>query len=108
MKCNPTVFHGNKGAVELCRWFEKTKMVFGISECTEERKVKFATATLQGRALTWWNSQGLANNIKGEVTSSKPISLNEAVGMAHTLMEQKPQARIERIAEGNKRRWESF
>ncbi|GKB47828.1 putative reverse transcriptase domain-containing protein [Tanacetum coccineum] len=26
-------------------------------ECAEARKVKFAAATLQGRALTWWNSQ---------------------------------------------------
>ncbi|GKD55433.1 hypothetical protein Tco_1288820 [Tanacetum coccineum] len=43
-------------AVELCRWFEKTEMVFGISECAEERKVKFAAATLQGHALMWWNS----------------------------------------------------
>ncbi|GJR61274.1 putative reverse transcriptase domain-containing protein [Tanacetum coccineum] len=57
MKCNPTIFHGHEGAVELSRWFEKTEMVFGISECAEARKVKFAAATLQGRALTWWNSQ---------------------------------------------------
>ncbi|GKF22285.1 putative reverse transcriptase domain-containing protein, partial [Tanacetum coccineum] len=57
MKCNPTVFHGHEGAVELSRWFEKTEMVFGISECAEARKVKFAAATLQGHALTWWNSQ---------------------------------------------------
>ncbi|GKA04314.1 putative reverse transcriptase domain-containing protein [Tanacetum coccineum] len=48
MKCNPTVFHGHEGAVELSRWFEKTEMVFGISECAEARKVKFAAATLQG------------------------------------------------------------
>ncbi|GJX67448.1 putative reverse transcriptase domain-containing protein [Tanacetum coccineum] len=185
MKCNPTVFHGHEGAVELIRWFEKTEMVFGISECAEARKVKFAAATLQGRALTWWNSQvammgleaanqigwtemrrlmteefcpveevqrmehelwnlkvkefditaytkrfhelvqlcpemvpserkkieayirGLTDNIKGTVIGSKPISLNEAVRMAHALMEQKSQARIERIAEGNKRKWES-
>ncbi|GJZ62204.1 putative reverse transcriptase domain-containing protein, partial [Tanacetum coccineum] len=185
MKCNPTVFHGHEGAVELSRWFEKTEMVFGISECTEARKVKFAAATLQGRALTWWNSQvatmgleaanqigwtemkrimtdefcpieeiqrmehelwnlkvkefditaytkrfhelvqlcpemvpserkkieayirGLTDNIKGTVIGSKPTSLNEAVRMEHALMEQKAQARIERIAEGNKRKWES-
>ncbi|GJR60469.1 hypothetical protein Tco_1502631 [Tanacetum coccineum] len=50
MKCNPTVFHGHKGAVELSRWFEKTELVFRISECTEARKVKFAVATLQGRS----------------------------------------------------------
>ncbi|GKB50993.1 hypothetical protein Tco_0901746 [Tanacetum coccineum] len=33
--------------------------------------------------------RGLTNNIKGEVTSSKPADLNEAVRMAHKLMEQK-------------------
>ncbi|GJZ45823.1 hypothetical protein Tco_0593419, partial [Tanacetum coccineum] len=38
MKCNPIVFHGHEGAVELSRWFEKTEMVFGISECAEVRK----------------------------------------------------------------------
>ncbi|GJT66781.1 putative reverse transcriptase domain-containing protein [Tanacetum coccineum] len=57
MKCNPTSFHGNEGAIELCHWFEKMKSVFSISECAERNKVKFAAATLQGRALTWWNSQ---------------------------------------------------
>ncbi|GJW14938.1 hypothetical protein Tco_0019071 [Tanacetum coccineum] len=55
IKCNPTVFHGHEGAVELSRWFENTEMVLGISECAEARKVKFGAATLQGRALTWWN-----------------------------------------------------
>nr|GEU80087.1 putative reverse transcriptase domain-containing protein [Tanacetum cinerariifolium] len=44
-------------AIKLCRWFEKSEMVFSISDCTERNKVKFAAATLQGRALTWWNSQ---------------------------------------------------
>nr|GEY28574.1 uncharacterized mitochondrial protein AtMg00810-like [Tanacetum cinerariifolium] len=47
--------------------------------------------------------RGLTDNIKGEVTSSKPADLNEAVCMAHKLMEQKPQARDARILEGNKR-----
>ncbi|GJV68114.1 putative reverse transcriptase domain-containing protein [Tanacetum coccineum] len=185
IKCNPTSFHGNEGAVELSRWFEKTESVFSISECAERNKVKFAAATLQGRALTWWNSQvatlglevvnakswndmkimmreefcppeeiqrmevelwnlrvkdsniaaytqrfnelillcpemvpsekkkveayvrGLPENIKGETTSSRPIVLNEAVRMAHTLMEQKLQAKAERIAESNKRKWEN-
>ncbi|GJU11025.1 hypothetical protein Tco_1133421 [Tanacetum coccineum] len=55
MKCNPTTFHGIEGAVELLRWFEKTKSVFGISECAEGKKVKFVAVTLQGPALTWWN-----------------------------------------------------
>ncbi|GKC70529.1 reverse transcriptase domain-containing protein [Tanacetum coccineum] len=52
--------------------------------------------------------RGLSDNIKGEVTSSKPTNLNEAVRMAHKLMEQKFQSRNERILEGNKRKWEKF
>ncbi|GJT78522.1 hypothetical protein Tco_1045247 [Tanacetum coccineum] len=149
MKCNPTTFYGTKGVVELRRWFEKTESIFGISECAEGKKVKFAAATQQGPALTWWNAKvatmgletvnqmpwtemfnelalmcprmvepervkadayirGLTDNIKGEVTSSKPANLNEAVRMAHKLMEQKSQARDERILEGKKRKWESF
>nr|GFB51918.1 putative reverse transcriptase domain-containing protein [Tanacetum cinerariifolium] len=57
MKCNSTVFHGTEGAIKLQRWFEKTKSIFGISECAEGKKVKFAAAILQGPALTWWNAK---------------------------------------------------
>ncbi|GJY75026.1 putative reverse transcriptase domain-containing protein [Tanacetum coccineum] len=129
---------------------------FGISECAEGKKVKFVAATLEGPALTWWNSKiaalgletvnqmpwtneyndervlfnelalmcprmvepesvkvdayirGLFEKIKGEVTSSRLVNLNEVVRMAHKLMEQKSQARNERILEGNKRKWENF
>ncbi|GJR75495.1 hypothetical protein Tco_0087860 [Tanacetum coccineum] len=137
MKCNPAAFHGVEGAVELRRWFKKTESVFEISECAEGKKVKFAAATLEGLALTWWKTKvatiglktvnqipwtktkqlmttefcpieemqtfnelalmcprmvelervkvdayirGLTDNIKGEVTSSKPADLNEALG----------------------------
>nr|GEV50979.1 hypothetical protein [Tanacetum cinerariifolium] len=45
---------------------------------------------------------GLTDNIKGEVTSSKPANLNKVVRMAHKLMEQKSQARDEIIIEGKK------
>nr|GEW69668.1 putative zinc finger, CCHC-type, retrotransposon Gag domain protein [Tanacetum cinerariifolium] len=57
MKCGPTQFHGTEGAVGLVRRFEKMENTFEISEYAKVRKVKFATATLHGRALTWWNSQ---------------------------------------------------
>ncbi|GKA05207.1 putative reverse transcriptase domain-containing protein, partial [Tanacetum coccineum] len=159
MKCNLDNFHGTEGAVKLRRWFEKTEMTFGISECAEDKKVKFAVGTLRGPTLTWWNSKvailgldvvnhmgwtemkklmtaefcpaeelqrmenemvelesvkidayirGLSDNIKGEVTSSKPTNLIEAVRMAHKLMEQKLQDKNERILEGNKQKWENF
>ncbi|GJW15864.1 putative reverse transcriptase domain-containing protein [Tanacetum coccineum] len=52
--------------------------------------------------------RGLTDNIKGEVTFSKPADLNEPVRMAHKLMEQKSQARDAGILEGKKRKWESI
>nr|GEW28419.1 reverse transcriptase domain-containing protein [Tanacetum cinerariifolium] len=52
--------------------------------------------------------RGLSNNIKGEVTSSRPTNMNEVVRMNHKLIEQKSQAMNERILEGNKRKWENF
>ncbi|GKG06602.1 hypothetical protein Tco_0329571, partial [Tanacetum coccineum] len=57
MKCDPQRFKGTEGAVGLCQWFEKLEFVFRISNCKERDKVKFATATLQGHALTWWNGR---------------------------------------------------
>ncbi|GJW84423.1 putative reverse transcriptase domain-containing protein [Tanacetum coccineum] len=48
------------------------------------------------------------DNIKGDVTSSKPTNLSEAVRMAHKFMEQKLQAKKERDIKGNKRKWENF
>ncbi|GJW67144.1 putative reverse transcriptase domain-containing protein, partial [Tanacetum coccineum] len=96
MKYDPHPFKGTEGAVGLCQWFEKLESVFRISDCKERDMVKFATATLQGRALTWWNGRiasmgidaangtlwtevkveqyirGLSKNIHGDVTSSRP------------------------------------
>nr|GEX09284.1 putative reverse transcriptase domain-containing protein [Tanacetum cinerariifolium] len=131
-----------RGANKLRRLFKKSESVFRIGECTEGKKVKFAVATMEGPALTWWNSKiatieiqrmervneynimaytqrfnelalicqrmvepervkvdvyipRLSDNIKGEVTSSKPPNLNEAVRMAHKLMEQKLKSKEE-------------
>ncbi|GJX73683.1 putative reverse transcriptase domain-containing protein [Tanacetum coccineum] len=52
--------------------------------------------------------RGLSKNIKGEVTSFRPANLNKVVHMAYKLMEQKSQAKDERIIEGKKRNWENF
>ncbi|GJV07853.1 putative reverse transcriptase domain-containing protein, partial [Tanacetum coccineum] len=50
--------------------------------------------------------KGFPSYIKGETYSSKPTTLNEAVRMAHGLMEHKIQGWNERNAEQNKRKWE--
>ncbi|GKE74481.1 hypothetical protein Tco_1536522 [Tanacetum coccineum] len=48
---------GTEGVVGLTRWIEKMESVFNISGCAIENQVKFATCTLLGAALTWWNGQ---------------------------------------------------
>ncbi|GJV33011.1 putative reverse transcriptase domain-containing protein [Tanacetum coccineum] len=50
--------------------------------------------------------KGLPSYIKGETYSSKPTTLNEAVRMAHGLIEHKIQGWNERNVEQNKRKWE--
>ncbi|GJU94006.1 putative reverse transcriptase domain-containing protein [Tanacetum coccineum] len=56
LKCQPLNFKGTKGVVGLTQWFKKMESVFHISNCTVACQIKFATCTLQGNALTWWNS----------------------------------------------------
>ncbi|KAJ0766176.1 putative transcription factor interactor and regulator CCHC(Zn) family [Helianthus annuus] len=57
MDCRPTTFSGTEGAVGLLYWFGKLEYVFEMCECPEARRVKYATGTLEGVALTWWNAQ---------------------------------------------------
>ncbi|GJU58019.1 hypothetical protein Tco_1235785, partial [Tanacetum coccineum] len=56
MKCQPVNFKGTEGVVELTQWFERMETMFRISNCTMKNQIKFATCTLLGSALTWWNS----------------------------------------------------
>ncbi|GKD67295.1 putative reverse transcriptase domain-containing protein [Tanacetum coccineum] len=56
MKCKPLYFKCTEGVVDLTQWFERMETVFRISNCTVENQIKFATCTLLGSALTWWNS----------------------------------------------------
>ncbi|GJY99254.1 ribonuclease H-like domain-containing protein [Tanacetum coccineum] len=56
MNCKPLFFKGTEGVVELTQWFERMETVFRISNCSVENQIKFATCTLLGIALTWWNS----------------------------------------------------
>ncbi|GKA93974.1 reverse transcriptase domain-containing protein [Tanacetum coccineum] len=55
MKCQPLNFKGTEGILGLSQWIEKMESIFHISGCAIENQVKFATCTLLGAALTWWN-----------------------------------------------------
>nr|GEU46753.1 putative reverse transcriptase domain-containing protein [Tanacetum cinerariifolium] len=56
LKCQPMSFQGTEGVIGLTQWLGKMESVFQISNCTVTCQVKFASYTLQGSALTWWNS----------------------------------------------------
>ncbi|GJZ38437.1 putative reverse transcriptase domain-containing protein [Tanacetum coccineum] len=159
MKCNPITFLGVEGTIELFHWFEKTKSVFSISECTKRNKVANRKSwaemktmmkeefcppkEIQIMEIELWNLtvkdcnivtytqrfnelillcpdsvpnkkkkikayiRGLPENVKGETTSSRRTTLNEAVRIAHALTEQKLQAKAERVVESYKRKWEN-
>ncbi|GKD55871.1 putative reverse transcriptase domain-containing protein, partial [Tanacetum coccineum] len=122
MKCNPTVFHEGKKVkfvaatlqepaltwwnakvstlgletVNQMPWIEMfNELALMCTRIVEPKRVKVD-------AYIW----GLTKNTKGEVTSSKLANVNEAMRMAHKLVEQKSQARDEWILEGKKRKWQ--
>ncbi|GJR80832.1 putative reverse transcriptase domain-containing protein [Tanacetum coccineum] len=56
LKCQPMNFKGTEGVVGLTQWVEKMESVFLISNYAITIQVKYASCTLQGSALMWWNS----------------------------------------------------
>nr|GFA13682.1 putative reverse transcriptase domain-containing protein [Tanacetum cinerariifolium] len=70
LNCEPLKFNNTKGVIGLTRWFERTESVSSISNCTTENQVKFASFTLIGSALTWWNSHMRA--VSQEVAYNMP------------------------------------
>ncbi|GJW24213.1 putative reverse transcriptase domain-containing protein [Tanacetum coccineum] len=92
MSCQPINFKGMEGAIGLIRWFERTESVFSCSNCTEDYKVKFATGTLTEEALS---------SIKGNVTTSKPQTLEEAIN----IMDQVTKHTLVQISSDHKRKF---
>nr|GEV92918.1 hypothetical protein [Tanacetum cinerariifolium] len=112
--------HDSGRVVGLTQWFKKMKFIFHISNCIVACQIKFATCTLQGNALTWWNSHvktasheesdevkkyvgGLFNMIQGCVMASKPKTMQDAIEIANDLTNLKIYTFVERQAE-NKRK----
>nr|GEX05801.1 hypothetical protein [Tanacetum cinerariifolium] len=56
LEAQPKNFKGTEGVVGLTQWVDKMEYVFLISNCTIKSRVKFASCTLEGSALMWWNS----------------------------------------------------
>nr|GEY39050.1 reverse transcriptase domain-containing protein [Tanacetum cinerariifolium] len=74
------------------QWFNELALLCPEAVSSEKKKVELYI-------------KGLPENIKGETTYSKHMVLNDVVSMPLTLMEQKIQNKVERVAENNKRKW---
>ncbi|GKA97187.1 reverse transcriptase domain-containing protein [Tanacetum coccineum] len=57
MSCDPKEFYGNEGVVGLLSWIEGMESKLHINKCSDNNKVEYVACLLQGRALTWWNTQ---------------------------------------------------
>nr|GEU30461.1 hypothetical protein [Tanacetum cinerariifolium] len=113
MNCKPHSFNGTEGVVGLKRWFEKMEQVFEICKCTEDDK----TLTLKGDDIEAYNNRfhelalmcpelvpterkkiekyvrGFPERIKGNITSSKPTTLHDAINVTRELVERQETAR---------------
>nr|GFB50737.1 hypothetical protein [Tanacetum cinerariifolium] len=92
----PLKFNGTEGVIGLTRWFERTESVSSISNCIAENQVKFASYTLMGSALTWWNSHMRA--VSQEVAYTMPWRTLKQMMTAKVFLEESDE--IERYVGG--------
>ncbi|GJT72272.1 putative reverse transcriptase domain-containing protein [Tanacetum coccineum] len=79
------------------------------SECVEPKKVKFAAATLQGLALTWWNAKVSMSYVALMRSRMRLKKGNEVKVDAYIRgLTDNIKARDERILEGKKQKWENY
>ncbi|GJY16096.1 putative reverse transcriptase domain-containing protein, partial [Tanacetum coccineum] len=111
MNGKPHTFNGTEGVVELRRWIEKTLTLKG--DDIEAYNNRFHELVLMCPELVPTEKKkiekyirGFPKRIKGNITSSKPATLHDAINMAHELVEQTVQGTATRIGESNKRKWE--
>nr|GEU77719.1 retrovirus-related Pol polyprotein from transposon TNT 1-94 [Tanacetum cinerariifolium] len=88
MSCQPFYFNGIEGAVGLIHWFERTKLVFSRSNCTEDSKVKFAIV------------ETLENPFVASVNIETIEAFMNRVG--YQVQEKLDEEEIEKMVEGDK------
>nr|GEU84411.1 reverse transcriptase domain-containing protein [Tanacetum cinerariifolium] len=103
MSYQPFSFKGSEGAIGLIRWFERTESVFSHSNCTKDCMVKFAT---DSEKLLEAFIEGLPRSIKGNVTASKPQTLEEAINIAQRLMDQVTNHTLVQVSSDHKRKFD--
>ncbi|GKF63933.1 hypothetical protein Tco_0187381 [Tanacetum coccineum] len=85
MSCQPINIKGTEGAVGLIRWFDRTESVFFRSNCTEDYKWDTMVPNTEKHMEDFIG--GLPRSIEGNVTASKPQTLEEAINITQRLMD---------------------
>nr|GEU91890.1 reverse transcriptase domain-containing protein [Tanacetum cinerariifolium] len=114
MSYQPFYFNGMEGAVGLICWFERTKLVFYHSNSAEDCKVKFSTGISSLMSKYGTNAEklmeafirGLPRSIKGNVTTSKPQTLEEDITITQRLMDQVTKQNAEQGTNDHKRKFD--
>nr|GEW30892.1 putative reverse transcriptase domain-containing protein [Tanacetum cinerariifolium] len=99
MNGKPHPFNGTEGVVDLRRYIEKVEQVFEICKYAEEDKVMFTASTFEvpnEKKKIKMYTKGFPKRIKGNITSSRPITLHDAINMARELVEQAVQGKAAR------------
>ncbi|GJZ58062.1 hypothetical protein Tco_0613556 [Tanacetum coccineum] len=102
INCQPFYFNGTEGAVDLICWFKRTESVFSHSKsCAWRTAVTFCYCKLElailcpnmvsnaEKLLEVFISR-LPRSIEGNVTASKPQTLEEAINIAQSIKDKKP------------------
>nr|GEY36577.1 putative reverse transcriptase domain-containing protein [Tanacetum cinerariifolium] len=135
MSKQPFNFKGSEGAIGLIHWFKRTESVFSCSNCIEDCKIQkmedeFYHLTVKGNDLKTYvrrfqefaslcptmvsNTkklieafiEGLPRSIEGNVTASKPKTLEEAINIAQRLMGQVTKHTPVQLSSDHKRKFD--
>jgi len=60
LKCKPEPFKGGQDPVVNLRWLKQMEVVFESCDCSEGKKVLFASRMLKESALDWWTGRKAA------------------------------------------------
>ncbi|XP_040988929.1 uncharacterized protein LOC121236544 [Juglans microcarpa x Juglans regia] len=64
-RTHPPTFDGRGNANAAEYWIQDIEEIFGVLDCTDQQKVKFAAFKLSGEAKRWWNSEKVIREAEG-------------------------------------------
>ncbi|GJY15101.1 hypothetical protein Tco_0385523 [Tanacetum coccineum] len=105
MSYQPINFKGSEGAVGLIHWFERTESVFSLRNYNEDCK-ELSTMVPDSEKMMEVFIGGLPQSIEGNVTASKPQTLEKAINIAQRLMDRVTKHTLVQVSSDHKRKFD--